>query len=108
MMPRTIPKQETEIVMTTDFTTGMIDLRVFATHPKRPRPEIVGTASLRVQDLADVVPLLNERLLAEDYIRAAQAARGGRRGSQMRGNRLLQGAPRTPRRDRGGRAGGKK
>jgi hypothetical protein len=32
-MPRTIPKHETEIVMATDFT-GVIDLRVFATHPE--------------------------------------------------------------------------
>jgi hypothetical protein len=109
-MPRTFSKKNTEIVMVTDFT-GVIDLRVFATHPKRRRPEIVGTASLRVQDLRDILPLLRERLLVEDYMRAAEAARGGRRPSRMPGNRFLQDGSRTPGRHQPhqpGRAGGKK
>jgi hypothetical protein len=60
-MPVTSPKAETDIVVTFDYDTGMLDVRVFAAQPNSRRPQPVGTATLRMQDVADVAALLTER-----------------------------------------------
>jgi hypothetical protein len=78
-MHKRLPKREIEIVMSVDRNTGVLDLRVFATRPKR-RAQIVGTATLRMQDLRDVVPLLTERLQIEDQlVKVESAARRSRK-----------------------------
>jgi hypothetical protein len=72
-MPKPFPKTETEIVMSVDRDAGVLDLRVFATQHKRARAEVVGTATLRMQDLRDVVKMLTERLHVEDQLLAAES-----------------------------------
>ena len=57
-MPKPFPKTETEIVMSVDRDAGVLDLRVFA--PQHKRAEVVGTATLRMADVSEVVRLLSE------------------------------------------------
>ena len=46
-MPKPLPQHESEIFMMVDRETGVLDLRVFATHRKSGRGQIVGTATLK-------------------------------------------------------------
>ena len=52
----------------------MLDLRVFAALNKQVEPEVVGNATLRLQDLHDVVALLSEGLPFQEQLDLAQAA----------------------------------
>ena len=70
-MPKPFPKTETEIVMSVDRDAGVLDLRVFATQHKRA--EVVGTATLRMADVPEVVLLLTEGLRGEDLLIEAEA-----------------------------------
>ena len=70
-MPKHSPGTETEIVMIVDRDAGVVDLRVFATQHKRA--EVVGTATLRMADVSEVVRLLSERLHVEDQLLAAES-----------------------------------
>ena len=72
-----ISKPETHIVLSADHDTGAIDLRVFLAASRNVEPEVVGTASLRMRDLRDVVEILNERLQFQDALDATKAARRG-------------------------------
>ena len=73
-MSKRLPQREIEIVIKVDRDTGVLDLRVYAHHPKRRRPQVVGTATLRMEDLRDVVPMLTERLRIEDQLVKAESA----------------------------------
>ncbi len=73
-MSKRLPQREIEIVMAVGRDTGVLDLRVYAHHPKRRRPQVVGTATLRMEDLRDVVPMLTERLRIEDQLVKAESA----------------------------------
>jgi hypothetical protein len=74
-MPKPLTQREIEIVMAVDRDTGVLDLRVYAHHPKK-RAQAVGTATLRMEDLREVLPMLAERLRFEDLcIEAETAAR---------------------------------
>jgi len=59
--------------MAVDRDTGILDLRVFAT-PKKRRAQPVGTATLRIEDLREVLPMLTEQLRFEDLLVKAKAA----------------------------------
>jgi hypothetical protein len=56
-MCKTVSKQQPAIVAVVDHDTHILDLRVIAAPNKRVEPEVVGTATLRMQDLRDVVAL---------------------------------------------------
>jgi hypothetical protein len=71
-MPKPFPKTETEIVISVGRDAGVLDLRVFATQHKRA--EVVGTATLRMADVSEVVRLLSERLRFEDLLLAGESA----------------------------------
>ena len=71
-MPKHSPGTEREIIMSVDRDAGVVDLRVFATQHKRA--EVVGTATLRMADVPEVVRLLTERLRFEDQLVAAESA----------------------------------
>ena len=73
-MPRPMRQREIEIVMAVDRDAGVLDLRVYAHHPKRRRPQAVGTATLRMEDLREVVPMPTERLRFEDQLIEAETA----------------------------------
>jgi hypothetical protein len=72
-MSKPLTQPEIEIVMSVDRDTGVLDLRVFAT-PKRRRTKQVGTATLRLEDLREVLPMLTERLRFEDRLVEADIA----------------------------------
>ena len=55
--------------MSVDRDAGVLDLRVFATQHKRA--EVVGTATLRMADVSEVVRLLSE---SEDLLLAGESA----------------------------------
>ena len=57
-MPERTSRAETEIVISVDRDAGVVDLRVFATQHKRA--EVVGTATLRMADVSEVVRLLTK------------------------------------------------
>ena len=71
-MPKHSPGTETEIVMSVDRDAGVVDLRVFATQHKRA--EVVGTATLGMADVSEVVRLLSERLRFEDLLLEGESA----------------------------------
>jgi hypothetical protein len=71
-MSKAFPKTETEIVTRVDRDAGVLDLRIFATQHKRA--EIVGTATLRMADVPEVLRLLRERLRFEDLLLAGESA----------------------------------
>ena len=73
-MGRTVLKPATDILMNVDWNTGILDLQVFACPKKGVGAEVVGTATVRLQDLRYLVEVLTERLQVQDYIDAAQAA----------------------------------
>ena len=72
-MPKHSPGTETEIIISVDRDAGVVDLRVLATQHKRAA-EVVGTATLRMADLSEVVRLLSERLRFEDLLLAGESA----------------------------------
>ena len=74
-MPKPLPQHESEIFMMVDRETGVLDLRVFATHRKSGRGQIVGTATLRMEDLRELVPMLIEQLQFDQLVKAAAIAR---------------------------------
>jgi hypothetical protein len=81
-MSKRLLQREIEIAMTVDRSKGVLDLRVYGHHPKRRRAQQVGTATLRMEDLRDVVPMLTERLRFEDQLVKVEAA--ARRSKNVR------------------------
>ena len=79
-MPKPFPKTETEIVMSVDRDAGVLDLRVFATQHKRA--EVVGTATLRMADVPEVVLLLTEGLRGEELLIEAEPPAKSRRNER--------------------------
>jgi hypothetical protein len=80
--------QEIETVIAFDRDTGVLDLRVYDHQPKRRRAQLVGTATLRIDDLREVQPLLTEQLRFEDLcIEAETAARKSKKRSLSRQQR---------------------
>ena len=71
-MPKHSPGTEREIIMSVDRDAGVLDLRIFANQHKRA--EVVGTATLRMADVSEVVQLLSERLRFEDLLLAGESA----------------------------------
>jgi hypothetical protein len=69
-MRKTLSKPETHIVMRVDREAGVIDLRVFAANLRLQKTTIVGTATLRTEDLREVVSLLTQELQFEDLLAA--------------------------------------
>jgi hypothetical protein len=79
-MRKTTSKPEAQIVMVVDQNARLLDLRVFSAPNRNVEPEVVGTATLRLQDLRNVVAMLSKRLQFQDQLDAAQAAaRSGRK-----------------------------
>jgi hypothetical protein len=79
-MPKPVTQHEIEIVTAVDREAGILDLRVYAHHSKRRPAQLVGTATLRMEDLREVLPLLTERLRFEDLcIEAETVARKSKR-----------------------------
>ena len=66
--------QQQQIVLAVDRDTGTIDLSVFVIPSKGYRTQTVGTATLRMADVPEVIRLLNERLRFEDQLLAAESA----------------------------------
>ena len=62
-----------QIITAVDRDAGILDVQVFGIHPNR-RPLEVGNATLRMQDLPQVLPLLAERLRMEDLLVRAEPA----------------------------------
>jgi hypothetical protein len=60
--------QQQQIVMAVDRSTGIVDLSVFALPCKGHRTQTVGTATLRMADVPEVVRLLTQRLRIEDLL----------------------------------------
>jgi hypothetical protein len=67
--------------MMVDRRTRVLDLRVFAT-PKRRRTKQVGTATLRLEDLREVLPMMTERLRFEDLLIEAETTAKSRRNER--------------------------
>ncbi len=74
-MSNRLPQRELEIVIAVDRDAGVLDLRVYAHHPKK-RAQAVGTATLRMEDLREVLPMMTEQLRFEDLLIEAKAAAG--------------------------------
>jgi hypothetical protein len=72
-MPKLLPKRGIEIVMMVDRDAGVLDLQIFASHLKRREAQLVGSATLRIGDLRQVLPILTERLQIEDQLVKAEA-----------------------------------
>lgn len=64
--------QQQQIVMAVDRSTGIVDLSVFALPCKGHRTQTVGTATLRMADVPEVVRLLTEGLRGEDLLIEAE------------------------------------
>jgi hypothetical protein len=73
-MPKPMRQREIEVVMAVDRDAGILDLRVYAQHPKKRRAQAVGTATLRMEDLHELLPMLTKRLQIEDLLIEAEAA----------------------------------
>jgi hypothetical protein len=73
-MPKPVQHSEIEIVMAVDRDTGVLDLCVYDHHPKKRRAQAVGTATLRMEDLCEVLPMMTEQLRFEDLLVKAKAA----------------------------------
>jgi hypothetical protein len=67
-------QQQQQIVMAVDRSTGIVDLSVFAKPLRGGRTQTVGSATLRMADVPEVVRLLTERLRIEDQLLAAESA----------------------------------
>jgi hypothetical protein len=48
----------------------------YAHHPKRRRAQLVGTATLRMKDLCEMLPMMTKRLRIEDLLIEAETAAG--------------------------------
>jgi hypothetical protein len=77
-MRKPLTQREIEIVMAVDRDTGVLDLRVYAQHPKK-RAQVVGSATLRLQDLREVLSLMTEPL--------PLTSRAGTTGCRLRADR---------------------
>ena len=66
-------QQRQQIVISVDRDTGALDLSVFAFPLKDNRTQTVGTATLRMADVPEVLRLLTERLRFEDLLIEAEA-----------------------------------
>jgi hypothetical protein len=60
--------------MAVDRNTGIVDLSVFAKPLQGGRTQTVGSATLRMADVPEVIRLLTERLRFEDQLLAAESA----------------------------------
>jgi hypothetical protein len=60
--------QQQQIVMAVDRSTGIVDLSVFAKPLQGGRMQTVGTATLRMADVPEVVRLLSEQLRGEEAL----------------------------------------
>ena len=67
-------QQQQQIVIAVDRDSGTLDLSVFALPLKGNRTQTVGTATLRMADVPEVVRLLTERLRFENLLLAAESA----------------------------------
>jgi hypothetical protein len=65
--------QQRQIVMAVDQDTRIVDLSVFAKPLQGGRTHTVGTATLRMADVPEVVRLLSEQLRFEDQLLAAES-----------------------------------
>jgi hypothetical protein len=79
--------QQRQIMMAVDRDTRIVDLGVFAKPLQGGRTQTVGTATLRMADVPEVVRLLTERLQIEDQLLAAESAA---RKSKKRAKRWIQ------------------
>ena len=77
--------QQQQIVIAVDRDTGIVDLSVFAKPLQGGRTQTVGSATLRMADLPEVVRLLTERLRIEDQLLAAESA--ARRSKKLKARR---------------------
>jgi hypothetical protein len=77
--------QQQQIVLAVDRDTGTIDLSVFVIPSKGYRTQTVGTATLRMADVPEVVRLLSEQLRIEDQLLAAESA--ARRSKKLKARR---------------------
>ena len=66
--------QQQRIVMAVDRSTGIFDFSVFAKPLQGGRTQTVGSATLRMADLPEVIRLLTERLRFEDQLAEAESA----------------------------------
>jgi hypothetical protein len=73
-MRKTRLQQQQQIVMAVDRSTGIVDLGVFAKPLQGGRTQTIGSATLRMADVPEVVRLLTERLRIEDQLLAAESA----------------------------------
>jgi hypothetical protein len=65
--------QQRQIVIAVDRDSGTLDLSVFALPLKGNRTQTVGTATLRMADVPEVLRLLTERLRFEDQLVEAES-----------------------------------
>ena len=65
-------QQQQQIVIAVDRDTGALDLSVFALPLKGNRTQTVGTATLRMADVPEVVRLLTEGLRGEELLIEAE------------------------------------
>ena len=86
-MSKPMRQREIEIVIAVDRDTGVLDLRVYAHHPNRRRAQEVGTATLRMEDLREVLPMMTERLRFEDLLIEAEA--NARKSKKRKGGKIL-------------------
>ena len=78
-------QQRQQIVISVDRDTGTLDLSVFALPLKGNRTQTVGTATLRMADVPEVLRLLAERLQFEELlIEAENTARKSKKKAAKR------------------------
>jgi hypothetical protein len=65
-------QQQQQIVIAVDRDSGTLDLSVFALPLKGNRTQTVGTATLRMADVPEVLRLLAERLQFEELLIEAE------------------------------------
>ena len=77
--------RQRQIVMAVDRDSGTLDLSVFALPLKGNRTQTVGTATLRMADVPEVLRLLAERLQFEELlIEAENTARKSKKKAAKR------------------------
>jgi hypothetical protein len=77
--------QQRQIVIAVDRGSGTLDLSVFALPLKGNRTQTVGTATLRMADVPEVLRLLTERLQFEELLIEAEVT--GRKSKKRRAAR---------------------
>ena len=78
-------QQQQQIVIAVDRDSGTLDLSVFALPLKGNRTQTVGTATLRMADVPEVLRLLAERLQFEELlIEAENTARKSKKKAAKR------------------------